>query len=121
MVQHVTEEEMTTYGLGMAGFNENRKQTVHKTTIQRFRGSFGPLPITAAELYVEIQSDDLGDKKILKPNLQYFLMTLMWLNSYKTAQDLSGLLKLSIRTINIWIWLYVDAIQALKAKKVSTR
>ena len=114
MIQHVTEEEITKYGLEMAGFNEKRQQTVRKTTIQRFRGSFGSLPITAAELLAEVQSEDLGEKRILKPNLQYYLMSMMWLNSYKTTQDLSGLMKLNRKTVDRWIWLYTNAIQALK-------
>jgi hypothetical protein len=120
MIQQITEDEITKYGLGIAGYSEIRQQTVLKTTIQRFRGSFGPLPKTASELFVEVQAEDLGEKRIIKPNVNYFLMTLMWLNSYRSSQEMAGIFKLNIKTVDVKIWLYVDAIQALKDKKVNS-
>ena len=120
MIQHITEEEITKYGLGIAGYSDKRQQTVLTTTIKRFRGSFGPLPKTAADLFVEVQAEDLGEKRIIKPNVHYLLMALMWLNTYRTSEDMGGLFKLNVKTVDIKIWMYVDAIQALKDKKVSS-
>jgi hypothetical protein len=118
-ILQISEAEILQLGLRYAGFDIYRQQQVVKSTnVQRFRTTFGPLPKTASQLFDEIQDPSIGEAYIKKPNAVYFLMTLVWLNLYRTETALAGMFEINEKTVRRWTWLYTNAFQALKDKMV---
>jgi hypothetical protein len=51
-IVRISEAEMLEMGLKTIGYDRLRQQrTQHLTNLKRFRASFGPLPITASQLF----------------------------------------------------------------------
>jgi hypothetical protein len=117
----IPENEIMKLGLHYAGFNNQRQQRVDMSTnLQHFWASYGALPISCAQIFEDVQADDIGVSKIVKPNAIYLLMTLCWLNTYVTENHLAGQFNISKNTVRKWCWAYSKSIQAQKQKKVST-
>lgn len=118
-IVRITEAEVLLMGLKTIGYDLLRQQkTQYSKNLQRFRAAFGTLPITASQAFSEIQDQSLGEARIKKPNADYLLMALMWLNLYSTESQLAGQFKLDEKTVRKWIWSYLLAIHALKEKVV---
>jgi len=116
----VSEEDLLARGLKSVGFDSyGQESNCLKTKILRFRASFGCDPKTCAAVFTEIQSIDLEGSCVKYHDVNYFLMTLNWLKSYKTEAEISGVFNVTEKTLRQWIWNYTKSIQALKEKKVS--
>jgi hypothetical protein len=62
-IVRISEAEILMMGLKTIGYDRVRQQkTRYKTNLQRFRASFGALPITASQLFSEIQDQSLGER-----------------------------------------------------------
>jgi hypothetical protein len=117
----LNEHEITRIGLHYAGFDDSRQAAVSlETNLERFRSSYGALPLSCSQILADIQADDIGDNQIVKPNVVYLLMSLCWMNTYVTEHTLAGTFKIGENTVRKWCWSYAKAIQAQKSKKVSS-
>ena len=114
----ISEEEILSIGLKTFGC-ESWKTTNAVARMEGFKSCFSTTPKTCKDIFVEIQAEDLGAKQIRKPNLIYFLITMHWLYKYKTEKQMSIDFKICEKTIRKYIWIYAEAIEALKTKKVS--
>lgn len=115
----ISEAEILELGLKTIGYDRVRQQRCkYSTNVKRFRASFGSLPLTTSQLISEIQDYSLGEARIKKPDSDYLLMTLMWLNLYRTETELAGVFKIDEKTVRRWIWTYSLAIHGLKEKMV---
>jgi len=72
-----------------------------------------------AQIFHDLQTTMIEAACIDKPNLVYFLMTLNWMKTYKTEEEISGMFNVIEKTARKWIWIFTNAIQALKESKVS--
>ena len=64
--------------------------------------------------------DHIGADRVKKPDPLFFLITMDWLSTYKTEEELAGCYYNMVeKTIHKRIWEYALAIKALKAEKVS--
>ena len=91
---------------------------IDSNTTLCFRGFFGACPESCLGILSDMQTAVPLEYRIGNPNPIYFLMTMNWLSTYKKESELAGLFKLDEKTVRKWIWIYVRAIQALKAIKV---
>ena len=63
--------------------------------------------------------DHIGADRVNTPDPLFFLITMDWLSTFKTEEELAGSYNMVEKTIRKRIWDYALAIQALKAEKVS--
>jgi hypothetical protein len=115
----IPENEIAMLGLRYAGFDDKRQlASSAETNLKRFRDSFGALPLSCAQMIVDFQSEDLGELRIVKPNIVYMLMSLCWMHTYVTEHALAGMFNITENTVRKWCWFYARAIQGQKCKKV---
>ena len=79
---------------------------------------FYVLPRTAAEVYRDIQHPDLGENQIKKPDPREFLGGLYFLKKYPSKKAQAGFIGSSEKYGLPKAWKYVEALQALKEKKI---
>lgn len=115
-----TPDELLEFGLLIAGFSIQRQQVCRKTLIARFVGHYGAKPVVYSELWEDFQTTTIAAARIQEKDLSlnYFFMTLVFLKSYLTESQLSGMFRVSEKTARTWIRFYVAKIQALKPQKV---
>jgi hypothetical protein len=119
-LRQLTAAEFLTLGLDIAGFSEERTQrTCYKTNTRRFHGHYGVSPETCAALFVDLQTTAIPAARIDKPNPFYMMMTLDWLKTYKTEEQMAAHFKVVEKSAGNWVWTYTKAIQGLKDDKVS--
>ena len=108
-------------GLLHAGFHENRnKRTCDATKLRRFRSFFGLSPQSCMKIFSALESmDHIGADRVNKPDPLFFLITMEWLSTNKTEEELAGSYNMVEKTIRKRIWEYALALKALKAEKVS--
>ena len=107
-------------GLHFAGFEQHRCQrTCMTTNLRRFRGHFGVGPEAFSAIFADLQTTNIVEARIDKPNPSHFFMAMNWLRAYKIEEQLAGGSKVTEKTARKWIWKYTEAVQALKAAKVS--
>ena len=107
-------------GLELAGFsNYTIQRNEKKRNLERFKDSFYASHQTAEHIFSDIQDEDLGESRIVKPNPIYLLLALFYLKKYPTKHALAAFLDSTEKTVLTWDRRYVKAIQALKEKKVS--
>jgi hypothetical protein len=112
----VNEHHMLQLGIEYGGF----EQTSDRTDACRFRKLYGIDPSGASKCFRDLQTTDIGEYKISKINPLNFLMTLYWVYGYGTETRVTGAFRLgSEKTCRQHVWVYLSAIQALKATKVS--
>jgi hypothetical protein len=115
-IVRLTEADVMNLGLNVAmGFFNG---TCEETQLDRFRSCFGLDPRGCVELLNDLQMQDLGQYQISKFNAFYFMMTLYWLRNYPKERPLAAQFKVSERTVEKMLWLYVRAIQGLIGRKV---
>jgi hypothetical protein len=113
-------KEFVFFRLELAGFSgctirHNKK----KMNRERFKDSFYASPQIVENIFDDIQDEDLGESRISKPNPLYLLLGLFYLKKYPTKHALAAFLDSTEKTVLTWAKGYVQAIQALKKKKVS--
>jgi hypothetical protein len=120
MTIRLTPAEFACLGLSLAGFNEYRQKSSNTATnLERFRGSYGASPETCAAVFEDLQTTNIADAHMTKPNPRDFLMTFNWMKTYKTENQLAGHFGCVEKTARKWIWEYTGRIRALKEQKVS--
>ena len=108
-------------GLLHAGFDENRNErTCDATKLRRFCSFFGLSPQSCMKIFSALESmDHIGADRVNKPDPLFFLITMDWLSTYKTEEELARSYNMVEKTIQKRIWEYALALQAIKAEKVS--
>ena len=94
-------------------------RTCSKTNEKRFKGVYYACPKSVEDIYVAIQSPDLGNKRISRPRPAHLLHALRFLKMYETQEQMAGPAKCTEKTVGTRVWKYIEAIQALKEVKVS--
>jgi hypothetical protein len=108
--------------LGLLQCKHSKKRidaTCLDTNGKRFKDAYYACPKSVHDIFVAIQSPDLGGKRIAKPRPSHLLLALRFVKKYPTSCDMSGFGDCTEKTALNRVWLYVEAIQALKEKKVS--
>jgi hypothetical protein len=119
MPVEANQDDMLTIGLNCVGYHPAR--TIghsEATNLKHFVRFFGVDPIVCSIVFRDIQVQDIGEYRISKPKVSYFLMTLYWLKCYPLEHQTAGLFGYDEDTVRRWVWSYCSAIQALKAYKV---
>jgi hypothetical protein len=114
-VEIVRPDHMLSLGMQFAGLQIGENQS---TNTARFRSTYGIDPTSCSEIYYDLETVDIGNKKVENLQIIYFFLTLFWLRSYSTETALAATFKLHERTIRNYLWRYAEAIQALKSIKV---
>jgi hypothetical protein len=112
----LNEQQMLQFGLEIAGF----RLTTPKTDLRRFRDLYGGDPGVTASVFQDIQTLEIGEAKIKKVCLVYFLMALYYVRGYGVENRVMTVFGLKCtKLFRKHVWGYLTAIQALKAHKVS--
>ena len=115
----ISEKDFFNLGLIKAGHSFKKIQrTCMETNLKRFKDSYYATPKTLHDIFIDIQSPDLGEKRIKNPNSGDFLLAMRFLKKYPTKYDLSAISDTTEKTALLRVWKYVKAIQALKEEKV---
>lgn len=86
----------------------------------QFRTLYGVEPETARDILQDIQTDVVGESKIVKVDALWFLITLYWLKGYDSHQSIILTFHIGSRaTFHKYIPLYLNAMQSLAQAKVS--
>jgi hypothetical protein len=111
--------EFQQLGLELVGFNEEwQDKTCQATNLRRFRAIFGPSPETCSQMFEDLQTTNIEEARVVKPNPAYFMMSLNWLRTYKTEEEMAGQWGLIEQTVRDKVWKYTFAMAALKEAKV---
>jgi hypothetical protein len=115
-VIHVNSDHMLQLGIEFGGF----KIVGANTNKKRFRQLYGVDSDVASKCFMDLQTKDIGEKRIQKINPYYFLMTIYWIYDYGTETTISGTFHIGAeKTFRKHGWKYLAAIQALAAHNVS--
>jgi len=108
-------------GLRLVGMKRARidrqKQAIN---VSDFKSHFGVHPVVLAQVWEDLQTEALINVKKRSVHLKNFLRSVQFLKLYETEsvrKTKSGNTK---KTVRKWCWYFVERIQALKAKKVSS-
>lgn len=114
----VSADDFLLLGLHINGFRGS-DTACGATNIRRFRATFGATPESCSKIFADLQINVApATIMIKKHNASYFLMTLQWLRNYMVEETLAGTYNVTEKTVRKWIWDYINAVQALKEKKV---
>ena len=108
-------------GPSSCGFDEmGNERTCYAMKLRRFCSFFGLSPKSCMKIYSALESmDHIGADWINKSDPLFFLITMDWLSTYKTEEELARSYNMVEKTIQKRIWEYALALKALKAEKVS--
>jgi hypothetical protein len=116
----VSEKEFFILGLLHCHHSQEKiRKTCKQTSLDRFKDAYYACPPTVHDIFLDIQSRDLGKKRIKKPKASKLLLAMRFLKQYPTKHSLAGISGLTEKTALLHVWKYVEAIQALKEEKVS--
>jgi len=119
----VTVDEIMKEGLLLVGFSVQRQRRVHRSTnVDRFRKSFGSLPIVHASIWYELQTvEPVGlriDTQQAFVSLQTFLRSMYFLRKYPTEDEQVSRFGNCDKSVRKWMWYFVEKIAGLKVIKV---
>ena len=118
-IHHVTTEQFLERGLVTIGFDVARqRRTRGATQIRRFRASFGAGPGACSAIYRDLQTTQIANARIAKPDSYYFLVAMNWLATYKKEEEMAGFFQCHEETLRKHIKKYVNAIAALHGQKI---
>jgi hypothetical protein len=105
------------YGLQVAGYGDLR--VCFKSKLDKFRSLYALDPKAVHDLFLDIQSDIVGDKKLIKTDIKYLFSTIYWLKSYDTEEGVNRVFEIGSRdTFRRYTRMCLDALQALCQAKV---
>ena len=111
-----TTEEVMTEGLRLVGYKERQLNRVRrKTAVRRFKAHFGSNAKVYAELWEALQVTDIVDAKVTDPSevdFNNYMMTLYFMKSYPTEEELSSRFGIHEQTARKWVRFYVSKIAA---------
>jgi hypothetical protein len=90
----------------------------HDNAPQNVKDAFRRLFGSSSETCTQLWNDLVTEKKVKKSGPYFFLLTMLWLKSYRTELDLGITYQEHENTLRKYFWFYVHAIQSLKQKKV---
>jgi hypothetical protein len=115
----LSEAEFLELGLSHAGFDAIKQQRTRPVdNVRRFRGWYGAGPKTCSQIFIDLQTSDIQQARIKKPDGKKLLLALCWMKTYNTEPVLAGIFNANEKTARNWLWTYAGAIQALKHQKV---
>lgn len=112
-------EQLLQTGLYIVGYAA--ASSILLSNEERFCAYFGASAQAFSAIWIDIQSEELGDAQVVNPQALHFLMTAYWMKSYQTEMRMEGIFRLSRKTIRSFAWKYALAFQALKSMKVRVR
>jgi len=116
---HLSASQFLKLGLETVGFDAQRQSRTRKEkNLDRFRGNFGMGPAACSAAFDDLQTIDIGDARIAKPNSVYFLISINWLAVYMKEAEMAGHFGLDDNTLRTHIKKYVEALVALKEHKI---
>lgn len=118
MVISISPADWLHLGLDLVGFRSTRQVCRHEMNVERYMANFGASPETCSAIFLDLQTTHIPTARIDKPNVQYLLMAINWLKTYRTESQMAGTFKVDEKTVRNQVWKYVRAIQALKGQKV---
>lgn len=105
-------------GLKLSGFSVDTIQlTCCKTNLERFKAHFCASPESHSDTFKDIQSDHIGEARIVKPRPRHVLLALHRLKACHTKHELATFLDTSEKTVLDWAKHRVRSVQALNEKK----
>jgi hypothetical protein len=118
MVFRLTTEQFLELGLEtIVGFDHSR--TCQPTVLRRWHAYYGASPETCAQLFYDLQTTQVQDARVERPDPYEFLIAFYWLKGNETDEKLAGQFKMDEKTARKWKWYYVHRISAMTAQKVS--
>lgn len=115
----ISSKKFLKLGLELVGYDAKRQhRTRTATNVVRFRSNFGAGPKTCRAIFRDLQTTEIEEARIDKPNYFYFLVALNWLKTYKKEGVMAGHFKRDEKTLRENIRVYVKAVQALAAEKI---
>jgi hypothetical protein len=116
----LTDTNVLETGLRIVGYGYNKQATSSlKTKEELFMNWYGSLAKVCLALWNDLTTIDIGYFKIDNPELKYFLMTLHWLYCYPKLKTIATTFQLHPDTVGKYVWIYSQAIEALKNLKVT--
>lgn len=113
---HFDADQFYALGLRLAHFEPNLKL---KESPNRFKNKYYACPETIAGIFEAIQDETLGKKYIPRPEPADLLLGMFFLKKYGNKYDLAEFSGYTEKVAAQKAWRYVEAIQALKDRKVS--
>ena len=114
MVQILTASEMLSIGMtDLHDFYIDEDDVTLKAN-DSFRRLFG----SGCDTVTQLRNDLVMEQKVKKSGPKFFLLTLLWLKSYRTELDLAVAYQRNERTLRTHFWFFVAGIQSLKDIKV---
>jgi len=114
----LTSEELLKIGLEYIGHHQKRQKS-NKVDTRRFHAAYKVCPETVRDVLNDLQTTDIPAARIDRPNLKYVFLSLSWMKTYDTGDNLAGHWDLDPKTVRAALGKYAPAIQALKELKVS--
>lgn len=106
--------------IGLKYFGSPDRNVCDATQRVQFRSLYGVGPETARDILQDIQTDVVGESKIVKVDVLWFLITLYWLKGYDTHQNIILTFHIGSRaTFHRYVPRYLNAMQSLAKAKVS--
>jgi len=123
MAQALSQPDMLKVGLHYGGFDEHW-QSRHNIEGRKanFRSLYGSQPECVSQIWLALQSTTVPAARIdAKTCPSELLMALYMLKTYATENVMSGVFKLSNKTVRKVAWAMVAKLQALKSEKLSIK
>jgi hypothetical protein len=116
----LTEANFIETGLQIVGYGNNKQaRSSQKKKEELFISWYGCLAKVCVVLWNDLTTIDIGSAKIENPEVKYFLMTLHWMYCYSKLKTIATIFQLHEDTVGKYVWLYSEAIAALKDIKVN--
>jgi hypothetical protein len=114
--------EVLRKGLLLVGYSERALLSIdRKAWKRRFKAHFGSTPKVCAELWEALQVTQIDNARVTNPSEKDFnnyLITLYFLKSYPTEEELSSRFGIHETTARKWIRYFVDKISSLLPERV---
>jgi hypothetical protein len=99
-------------GLKAAGFQFVRVNDAAKH--RKFRRLYGLEPETVSDLFIDIQTDIVGEKKLVESQLKSLFVAIYWMKLYGTEDNIMDVFGIKSRvTLRKHVRMCLDALQAL--------
>jgi hypothetical protein len=104
-------------GLKAAGYDGLRVNDAAKH--RKFRKLYGLEPETVRDLFIDIQTDIVGEKKLVRSQLKSLFVAIYWMKLYGTEDNIMDVFGIQSRvTLRKHVRTCLDALQALCQAKV---
>jgi len=89
--------------------------------LERFKSSYGSLPVVLAHIWEDLQTTTIPEAKINRAATKHFdrcLMAFYFLKVYPTEKREAGIFNVDEKTGRKWRWYFVEKVRALKKQKI---